>query len=360
LPIANRENVSGNYFQLMTDIYILNYLGNTKPNDLNSFDSIIINNNGQLGKYRSARFIKNGSMIHRFKEVPFNFTLNDGEAVEDGLIRRGSFNEKKDFTLTKIHITPGQYYPRIYRPFLEENTSVFFEDDEHISDGARHEILKKEYAGVVDYPIERRHLLLSVNQLATLKEMLISVFNTVYPVFDADNPDKNNLTTYGHNIKNLLVLACIEVETQLKGIYKAHENAIQSHYSTKDYVKLKNILHLDKYEVHFPFYSDLPSIQPFKNWNAQQPTGSLDWYDSYNAIKHNSENEFHRANLGNAIYAVSAVAVLIKAQYGDNIPFWKEQIGSFFELNHDIQWAAEEKIFPPNETHEWTPISIGI
>jgi hypothetical protein len=344
----------------MTEIYILNHLGNTKPNDLNSFDSIIINTNGLLGKYRSARFIKNGSMTHRLKAISLNFSLNDGESLEDGLVRRGSFKEKKDFTLTKIHFTPGQYYPRVYRPFLEENTSVFFEDDEQVSDGTRYDVLKKEYAGAIDYPIEKKHLLLSVNQLATLKEMLVSVFNTVYPVFDTDNPSQNNSTTFGHNIKNLLVLACIEVETQLKGIYKAHESATQSHHSTKDYVKLKDVLHLDKYEVHFPFYSELPSMQPFKNWSAQQPTGSLEWYDSYNALKHNSENEFHRANLGNAISAVSAVAILIKAQYGDNIPFWKEQFGSFFELSHNIRWSAEEKISPPLENAEWMPKNLGI
>lgn len=58
--------------------------------------------------------------------------------------------------------------------------------------------------------------------------MLIAVMRTIHP-----SPD--NLNTYGQNIKNLLVLACIEVETQFKGIITCHEKTAKSRYSTKDY-----------------------------------------------------------------------------------------------------------------------------
>lgn len=341
----------------MTEIYILNDLNNTKPNDYNSFDGIFTLSNYDLGKYRSVKSIKNGQIISNLKYYSFDFKLNAYESIEDGLIRRGNFKDSSQFTLTKANLTPGQYYSRIYRPFLVENNIMFFEKDEYVADSNKiEEFLKKDYLQLPNQiPIDQKQLLLGINQLGTLKEMLVSVLNTVYPI-------QSNLATYGHNIKNLLVLSCIEVETQLKGIFKAHESNPKDKYTTNDYVKLKEILHLDKYVVRLPFYPDLNEIKPFQNWSASSPgpTKTIKWYDGYNAVKHNSEQDFHLASLENAINSVAAVAILLYAQYGKNIPYWKEEIGNFFEIKDEINWKLDEKILPPIEGEEWTAKVIGL
>lgn len=348
----------------MTEIYILNHLGNTQPNDHNSFDTLITKTDNNLGKYRTVKSINNGRIISNLKYYSFNFTLNLNESIEDALIRRGSFTDKSQFTITKTNLLPGKFNRRIYRPFLVENNIMLFENGEHVSDSAKiEEFIKKDYIQLPNFiPVHTKQLLLGINQLATLKEMLVSIFNTVYPIQDTTDPAKNNLSTFGHNIKNLLVLACIEVETQLKGIFKANESNSKDKYTTNDYIKLKDILHLDKYIVRLPFYPDLNEITPFENWSANSPgpTKTLKWYDSYNAVKHNSEEDFHKANLENAIYAVCAVAILVQAQYGKGMPYWKEEIGNFFEIKSEIEWTVDEKILPPMENSDWTPEVLGL
>ena len=49
---------------------------------------------------------------------------------------------------------------------------------------------------------------------------------------------------------------------------------------------------------------------------GQHPTTDLSWYADYNAVKHNREEEFERANLLCAFQALSAVAVMLVAQFG--------------------------------------------
>lgn len=66
---------------------------------------------------------------------------------------------------------------------------------------------------------------MAVNQLGALKQILLSIFHTTYPA-------SGNIKSYGQNVKNWLVLSCIEVETQLKGIFKANESVPKNNYTT--------------------------------------------------------------------------------------------------------------------------------
>jgi hypothetical protein len=187
---------------------------------------------------------------------------------------------------------------------------------------------------------------MSINQLSVFKEMLLDIAGTVFP-------EPTNLQTYGHTIKNLLVLACIEVETHLKGIYKAHELSAKKLYTTKDYVKLKELLKLEHYKVTYPFFSKLSTFQPFKGWDIANPTVSLPWYTAYNTVKHDGELRFSEATLENCIAAISAVAILIHAQYGDRIPFAREKLGSFFQIDLNYKWGRTEHLLPPWEGNKW-------
>lgn len=275
-------------------------------------------------------------------------TIKQGDTPLKALFNYGKVYSEfehniKNYKLIYFKTGPGYFNPRIFRPFIHEKIRIAFSIDRKLAE-LKDEIF--QYPEFTPYNINYKSLLGAVNQLAALKEMLFSIFNTVYP-------SRKNLNTYGQSIKNLLVLACIEVENQLKGIYQANEMTSKTHYNTKDYIKLKSILKLDKYEVVFPFYPELKGFSPFKSWSAKNPTKSLRWYDSYNAIKHNSEQNFSKATLENAISAISAVAVLIKSQYGNNIPSWKEQIGGFLEVNDYITWKTNEKILPPLKDRAW-------
>jgi hypothetical protein len=52
--------------------------------------------------------------------------------------------------------------------------------------------------------------------------------------------------------------------------------------------------------------------------------------------------------------------ILLKAQYGNSIPFWKEEIGSYFEVTENTSWSLNERILPPLENDTWKPNKLGL
>lgn len=53
------------------------------------------------------------------------------------------------------------------------------------------------------------------------------------------SPDPSNLLAWGTDIRNLLIVACTEVESQMKGVMKANgARPTFKHFTTVDYVKL--------------------------------------------------------------------------------------------------------------------------
>ena len=87
------------------------------------------------------------------------------------------------------------------------------------------------------------------------------------------NPADDNLETFGGAIRDIIILACTEVEAQWKGVLEAHNvNPINGRqYNTRDYVKLLPAMRLDAYEVKLIRIPDCPT-GPFIRWNADEPT----------------------------------------------------------------------------------------
>lgn len=309
---------------------------------------------GKLYALSLEKKINDNHIDRRLKQSFEYCSVKSNEKPIDALFERGRVysehkSSKGNYRLIKLNTVPGSYYPRIYRPFLEEK--------ELISLGGYKKVEKLEQL-VLNYPDynpnDTNIIVSGLNQLAILNDMLCEILNTIHP-------SNSNLKTYGHDIKNLLILSCIEVEAQLKGIYKVNEVTSKHIYTTNDYVRLKTIMQLHKYSVRLSLFPDLKTYYPFKTWNQESgATRSLKWYDSYNAVKHNSETDFHRATLDNAISSICAVVVLLHAQYGTEIPFWKEEIGSYFEIQNSSKWSIEEMVLPPIEGNDWSINKIGL
>ena len=333
----------------MEHLYSLNRRSDKKE----TIDSLIFQKDSKLYHASIETYIEDNQK-KRFISQSFEYCkIKNNDSPLSALFKYGdiystSSLKAKDFRLNKFAQIPGEFNPRVFRPFIQVHESINFGVENKIDK------LAKEVFRYPDFtPNDFTKQIMAVNQLGTLKEILLTILDTTYPA-------TSNLKTYGQNIKNLLVLSCIEVETQLKGIFKANEfNAKTSNYTTKDFVKLKDILHLDKYSVKYPYYPALKPITPFKKWKASNPTTSLKWYDSYNSIKHNGELDFNKATLENAISAFSAVAILLKAQYGNHIPFWEEKVGGIIEVTNNITWSVNEMLLPPLKKGHWIPTKIG-
>jgi hypothetical protein len=174
-------------------------------------------------------------------------------------------------------LSVNEYFPRIYRPGASAMQSQ--------------DVMKQSAVAV-----------------QVLCDRLEHLFRVVEPVVA-------NLQTYGHEIRSLLLLACMEVEAALSAVLRANSYP-GTRWSTRDYVKLINPMRLDAYEFRLAFYPNIPPIAPFSTWSNPQPTQSLPWYHAYNQTKHDRESHFLDATLKNAIAAVCGAAALFYAQFG--------------------------------------------
>ena len=134
-------------------------------------------------------------------------------------------------------------------------------------------------------------------------------------IFETVEPGQPNLQAYGHKIRELLLLAAMEVENSWAAVLKTNGYA-GARLTTKDYIKLLAPMLLDSYSLTLRSYPEFPFITPFKGWTVKSPTKSLGWYDAYNQTKHNREKFLGIATLERAVHAVGAVAVMFYAQFG--------------------------------------------
>jgi hypothetical protein len=220
-----------------------------------------------------------------------------------------------NWTFIPLKLIPGEYYPRMARPSARYPTQ-----------------------GPGFCPDTSPSLLeAGRGQLLVLSEQLERIFRTVQPV-------PKNFGTYGHDIRNLLILAATEVEAHCKGVLIANEARGRS---TEDYVKLLPAMKLDEYDIEMPYYPWVGPFNPFRGWVAKPSTQSLTWYDAYNAVKHDRETAFERATLENALKAVCAVAIMLVAQFGREAFRNRPGISSFFQLATIPRWDVSEVYADP-------------
>ena len=186
----------------------------------------------------------------------------------------------------QLTLAPGEYYPRMARP----NNAY-----PHESPGSN-----PGHRDALDFIAVAR------GQLFALAAQLHRICQTVHPV-------DGTLDVYGHDIRNLLILACTEVEAHWRGVFVANGHR-KPRYTVRDYVELDRAMGLERYAVLFLNFPWLPPVRPFDGWTVNK--GRLPWYQAYNAVKHNREEEFHKGSLRRAFEAVSACFAMLCAQFG--------------------------------------------
>lgn len=176
---------------------------------------------------------------------------------------------------------PGTYYKRIWRPLVCGGNLPKVNSQEKMNQ--------------------------SFIALKLLLNKLEKLFETIEPT---------NLSAYGHRIREIILLASMEVESSWSAVLKENEYTRNDRFTTNDYVKLLGPMFLDGYKLHLQSYPDFPAFMPFMNWDRDHPTESLKWYDAYNKTKHDHEDNIRLATLENAVHAVGAAVVMFHAQFG--------------------------------------------
>jgi hypothetical protein len=212
------------------------------------------------------------------------------------------------------------------------------------------------YRGSYAANIETLPELTSAQQVEamTAQEQLDILVTDLSEICRVVSPDDTTKNAYGSRIRNLLILACAEVESQFKGILLA--NGYETAQATCHYVKVAKPLRLEEYSLRLRHYRNYPEFRPFGGWTASDPTQSLPWYDAYCATKRDRENKFNRATLEHAISATAALEILLLAQYGPN--YLRPIPQAFFGDRTRPDWHHRDRAYP-SRAGNWTPLPFA-
>lgn len=229
--------------------------------------------------------------VHGGRGGPAHFVAEDGEHVMDTIRRLagGWFQPGLECPFHRLDLPAGAYYPRMARPSDgDPGASPGYYPGE---DEAKDTIAKGR------------------TQLTVLVRLLERICQTVHP-------EGANFASYGHDIRNLLILAATEAEAHWRGILQAN-GVSKKHFNTKHYAELGPAMRLPEFAISMSSYPWLAPVRPFARWTAKdQGQGPLGWYQAYNKTKHDRDGDFAEATLGNAIEAVCACVVMMVAQFG--------------------------------------------
>ncbi len=218
--------------------------------------------------------------------------------------------------VVSMQLPPGHYYPRMARPteMMPGNSPGF-------------------YPGIG----ELQHELADMQrQLAALVRQLEQVCRYVHPA-------PENLNAYGAEIRELLILACTEVEEHWRAVLRAN-GVSRERPTTRDYVALQGPMKLGEYAIRFDQFPGLPAFRPFLGWGtSDSPTKDLPWYDAYNAVKHSRSENFARGTFEHALSAVAACAVMVFGQVGRQCAFQRGSgLDGFLSIESAPSWDYGE------------------
>ena len=120
----------------------------------------------------------------------------------------------------------------------------------------------------------------------------------------------------------------------------------------KDYKKIEVSHRLSRFQVKLPHWDGEGSTRsPFASW--PEP---LDWYEAYNASKHNRHTAFRRATFGHVVDTVCGVLAILSAQFAnqdfaliDNLVSssppdgFEYAIGNYFVVRYPDDWPEAER-----------------
>lgn len=260
---------------------------------------------------------------------PVRIPINPGETLDDAM--KGQYGGS---VIERPVLQAGQYYPRIWRG-----------GDAYINVGESNpRIFETPYFD---------SFIGSLEQVESLCDSLSSIFRVAHPA-------QGNLSAYGGAIRDLIILACTEVEAQWKGVLKANNvTAPGDRFTTAHYVRLLPVMRLDEFKVELIRYPGLPAIGPFKDWDVARPTQSLVWYDVYNRVKHDREVNFKDATLEHAIQAVAACVVMLAAQFGDRT-LRKYRFENPFQATKIPMWEPRDWYYGPIPRILWEPVDCPL
>jgi len=227
-------------------------------------------------------------------------------------------NPKGDLDISELEIDVGQYFPSIARPIYSSGPSI-------------------------QNPIWFTDMKLSK---AIWRELDIAT-RDLESCFDVTSPAQENFAAFGIAFEKIIYSCCIGVEGLFRKILK--DNLIhRKEVNMKLFAKLNKFLKLDEYQVSFIRYPWLDDVRPYVAWSLGKQD-KLEWFEAYNALKHDKRNKENLASLQNAIYATSAYYILSYAVFGKDLfpGFFSDSF--YFRISAYAEWDISEFYFKADD-----------
>ncbi len=155
-------------------------------------------------------------------------------------------------------------------------------------------------------------------------------------------PSKEGLQAYSHKMRELLFLACSDLESIFKK-YNFKKNERMS-----DYIEILQYVDLTKYKISLVGYDNPYKCCPFEHWNKESPSQSLPWYYAYNEIKHNREQNFQLATLENCINAIAANLIMFAVRYSAKFLYYdSDAFTNIIRSSLDIRIEYSQDFYIP-------------
>jgi hypothetical protein len=248
----------------------------------------------------------------------------------------GTISDNLEIFKTKL--APGEYHSMIWRQQAYFNNSTLVPA---MKLGSRYE---REFSATI--------------------QAVSNLFIQGSDIFRYIEPASATNSAFGHRIREVLILACIEVEAAWKAILMVNGGvSSQDRPTTKHYVELLPIMRLDEWEIRLANYPAYPAFKPFGNWSANKPTQTLPWYDAYNSVKHDMEIKFSDARLDYMIQFLGACFVMMIAQFGSPTTYTHDtHYPMLFSIIKEPNWSlAEQYVMPfslPEREGKWVPVQF--
>lgn len=151
---------------------------------------------------------------------------------------------------------------------------------------------------------------------------------------------KDNYNAFSNDYALLIQATGAELDTVFKEFCGFNTSNRKTIADYANYI-LNNNSDITNTKIEIQAY-DL-EIQPFKNWNVNQPAQTLQWWTAFTDIKHNRYDQFKRANQENVLNILGALFLmemlfLKKLTSSTNEPDVFDESSSLFTLRN---WTSK-------------------
>lgn len=159
---------------------------------------------------------------------------------------------------------------------------------------------------------------------------------------------EDNYKTYSIELAHLLLASSSEVDIVLASLCKKLNPSGQNDHIGDYQTTIQNFKpELINEKISIPRYG--LELQPFINWDEGK---DLNWWASYNKVKHHRDTHFEKANLKNTLNSLAALSLVVLYYYKEILSEERGEELSFKDTSYEFHSKASLINFQDGYTYD--------